>query len=713
MSEAYADPQDDAPPQAPDLMAFIGHPNIATELDEQTLNKIGAKVCEDFKIDEQSRKAEGWDERQETATKLALLVREEKSYPWPKASNVKFPLVATAAIQFNARAYPAVVDGQNVVKGKVLGQPSPEKQARAERVGKHMSYQLLEEMDGWEEDTDRLLIMLPIQGCVFRKTYFDPLKGYNCSHVVSATDFVVNYWTKDLDSCPRATHVLPPMHPHTVQEKMRSGLWLNVELGQPADASNDNDAPHTFLEQHRLWDLDGDDYPEPYIVTVHKESQKVVRIVARFDEDGVMVGQKGEVIAIKPTRCFTKYGFIPAPDGSFYDVGFGTLLGPMGETINSVINQLMDAGHLANVQGGFIGDGVSIKSARMRFDPGEWKRVATNGGKLAESIVPLPVKEPSAVLFNLLGMLIESAKDVTATQDILTGDTVQANQPVGTTLAMIEQGLKTFTAIVKRIHRALKAELGILYDLNRKYLNPQVYFTFQDVEGVVAQRDYASEDIDVVPVSDPTMATDMQKLGRSQYLGQFLGKGLNDMVIVERMLEAAGIPDIEDLLPKGPPPPDPEFELKKEELAIKAHEADAKHREVDIKAAEAEANISKTAADAQKTMAEAILVLPEFQLAVAQLVDQRARDMMKAEQEAPDGGQPEPEVQPQELPGMEAEPADAPVSDLPLRPEGPVDGGLGEGPVDGPDGAVQGAPPPGIDDPGMGGPGELLPGPDQ
>ncbi|MCR5876942.1 hypothetical protein [Phenylobacterium sp. J367] len=324
--------------------------------------------------------------------KLALQTKEEKSYPWPKASNIKFPLISTAAIQFNARAYPAMIDGPNIVKGAIKGRPTPEKQDRADRIGKHMSWQLLEEMDDWEEDTDRLLIQLPIVGCAFRKTWFDPLKGYNCSHLVSAGDFVVNYWTRDLETCPRATHVLPPMYPYEAEEKMRSGLWLRVDLGRAPDAANDDDAPHVFLEQHRLWDLDEDGYPEPYIVTVHKETERVVRIVARYDETGVEMSEEGEIVRITPTRAFTKYGFIQAPDGSFYDIGFGTLLEPLSATINSTINQLMDAGHLANVQGGFIGDGVSIKSGNLRFKPGEWKRVTSAGANLQQSIVPLPVK---------------------------------------------------------------------------------------------------------------------------------------------------------------------------------------------------------------------------------------------------------------------------------------------------------------------------------
>lgn len=700
MSETYeADPQDateghdeqaheGAEPHGLEFLQWaMTAPNIAEHLDDGVLSSMGSKVCEEFEIDETSRTAEGWDERADSAMKLALQVREEKSYPWQKASNVKYPLISTAAIQFNARAYPAIIDGPNIVKGQVLGEPTPEKQDRALRIGRHMSYQLLQEMDDWEEDTDRLLMMLPIVGCAFRKSYFDPLKGYNCSHVVSAKDFVVNYWTKDLDSCPRGTHCLE-FYPHQIAEKMRSGVWLDVELGAPE--GNDDQAPHQFLEQYRLWDLDGDDYPEPYIITVHKETQKVVRVVARFDQKGVQLDDNHQVVRITPTRVFTKYGFIPSPDGSFYDIGFGTLLNPLSETINSTINQLMDAGHLSNVQGGFIGSGVSIKSGSLRFQPGEWKKADSGGQPLSQAIVPLPVREPSSVLFQLLGMLIESAKDVTATQNILSGDSSSASTPVGTVMALIEQGLKTFTAIVKRIHRALKHELGVLYDLNGKYLNPQDYFTFQDVQGVIAQQDYNADDVDVVPVSDPSMATDMQKMGRVQFLMSMRGQGLNDMAINQFALETAGIPDPKRFLPQGPPPPDPKMLKDAADTHIKAQDADTR-------AAIAESTIAVNMATAQNTMAQALMASPQMAQMVAQFVDARVQNAMQGLQH---GG--EPQVQPQDVHGMASGAGQPGVLPVPEGHLGGLGAPMGGGGADVGDPAAQGGPVPGAGQPGMG-----------
>jgi chaperonin GroES len=669
--DAYDDTgeQDQGPP-AFDLMAAIQSPNLAFDLDDSTLNQLGAKVVEDYGIDDESRKKEGWDERYDTAMKLAMLVAEKKNTPWPNASNVKHPLIATAAIQFNARAYPALIDGPVPVKGAVRGsdrgvpEQGPDgkpavnpqsgepvwkvkpgaKRERADRIGNHMSYQVMEEMPGWEEDTDRLLIQNPIVGCSFRKSRFDPLLGTNVSEMVTAKDFVVNYRTKNLRTCPRGTHVLT-FYPHEVTERVRAGTWLDVDLGRPADAANDDQAPFTFYEQFRLIDLDGDGYPEPYTVTVEKESAKVVRVVTRFDERGIKQNEKGEIVRIVPEQVFTKWPFIPAMDGSFYDIGFGMLLSSTSDSINTVLNQLFDAGTLSNLQGGFIGEGVSIKSGAHSFRPGEWRKAATNGASLKDNIVPLPVKEPSSVLFSLLGLLIEGAKDVTATQDILGGDAGRGSLPVGTVSALIEQGLKTFTAIVKRLHRAFKEELGILYRLNGRYLEPQAYYTFQDQEGVVAQDDYKAGDCDVVPVSDPNMATDMQRTTKAQATLEIAKEAGGDMRVAGlRALEAFRVDAPEEIFPKpqGPPPEDPRV------IAAKAKAMnDGKQSAID--AALAHAEIGKTAAETAQIEANILAMGPEFMEAAQEY----ARRQVQAALAMVENGGQSPVQQQGPVPGVE------------------------------------------------------------
>lgn len=615
-------------------------------------------------MDDESRKAEGWNDRNEQAVKLAMQVKEDKTFPWPNAANIKYPLVTTAAIQFAARAYPAIVDGWNVAKGKVLGEPSEEKTERAERIGQHMSWQLLEEMEEWEADTDKLLHMLPVVGVMVRKVWFDPVAGRNRSELIPPQDFVVNYWSRQ--DWGRATQVIH-VAPHECVERFRGGLWKEI----PLEVHEDSNEDECFLEQHRLWDMDGDGYPEPWIVTVHKETGAVVRIVARFDETGVILNDAQEIVKIEPRQYFAKYSFIPSLDGSWYDIGFGTLLQALNETINATVNQLLDAGTLANTQGGFISDEVKIRSGTQGFKPGEWKKAQSAGGPLKDAIVPLPVAQPSSVLFSLLGMMVEAAKDITATKDILTGETQQSNQPVGTTLAMIEQGLKVFTAIYKRIHRSLKREMKLLYTLNSLYLDEQSYFTFQDKDGAVARGDYNLADMDVVPVSDPTVVTDMQKIGRAQFLlATFRGDpNIDQRELDKRVMEAASIPDIDTLMPepKGPPPPAPEM------IQAMAKAAETKAR-LTIDESKADAENAAKQAETIRTSMEAIMANPMLYEMVRQMVMQEQADDERA------------------VSGMGEQPADQEGPEGPAGPEGQPGPAMGGGGGIAPEMAMDGAP---------------------
>jgi len=587
------------------LLAWIKSDNIAADLDVEVLNKIGMRAVREYEIDVTSRS--DWKTKSEQALDLAMQIAKEKQYPWPKAANVIYPLMTTAAIQFAARAYPAIVANRSVVKGVVIGadegqpqigpdgtpvvqmgpdgQPQPvwavppgAKQIRADGIGEHMSWQLLDEQTEWEPETDALLHILPIVGCDFRKSYFDPGKGRNASLRVPALNLVVNYHAKSMETAPRITEEIK-YYPIEIEEQERAGLFLTPEqpYGVADDAQNgDDDAPHVFLEQHRWWDLDEDGYPEPYIVTIHKKSQKVVRIVARYDADGIHFSQTThKIVKIDPVHYYTKYDFLPNPDGGIYGVGFGQLLRPINEAVNTTLNQLLDAGTLANTGGGFIGKGLSMNAGAIRFVMGEYKVVNVTGGTLRENIVPMQFPGPSTVLFQLLGLLIESGKEVAAIKDILTGDQgSSANTPATTTLALIEQGLKVYTSIYKRVHRALKSELNKLYRLNRIYGDEKSQYKVGDTWKVITKQDYVLGS-GVEPVSDPTMVTDMQRLGRAQFLMQFANDPwCNGHEIRRRIMDAASIDNIDRVLNKQAPP-NPAIAVKGMELEQKGREVEA------------------------------------------------------------------------------------------------------------------------------------------
>ena len=330
-----------------EIQQSVNSINIAEDLDEKLLQTIGKECAEGYDNDLASRGQ--WEQDLEEWTKLAIQVREEKQYPWPKASNVKYPLLSTAAMQFTARAYPVIVpsDGK-IVKCRVIGSdPQGIKAARASRVSEHMSYQVMEEMQNWEEDTDRLLMVLSIAGTVFRKTYRDTLNDVNESSLVLPRDLVVNYWTRSLDKAARVTQRIK-MTKNDIQERINSKIFLDVDLPDPSSFELDKDdkqsrtlhntqddaltTPYLILEQHTWFDLDEDGYREPYVVTFNYQTRQVLRIVARFDAQGIKLNEDGKIARIVPKQYFTKYGFIPNPDGGFCDIGFGRLLGPLNNS---------------------------------------------------------------------------------------------------------------------------------------------------------------------------------------------------------------------------------------------------------------------------------------------------------------------------------------------------------------------------------------------
>ena len=299
-----------------DISKLVSSPNIAEMLDERALNTLGSRVVSEFDTDKESRSV--WEQRVEEAMKLALQVAEAKSFPWSGASNVKFPLITIAALQFHSRAYPALVPAGELVKidHDIIASTDPavqdENQARNKRVQKHMSYQLLKEDENWESEMDKVLITVPIVGCAFKKTYWDFNEDHPKSENVLAKDFVVSYWTKSLHDCDRQTHVLY-LSTNDVLSRQRRGLWLDVKLGRPIlqpqddltvaqdkqqgteDYNTDSGTPYEFLEQHRWEDLDGDGYKEPYIITVHRPTKKVVRVVANYFESSIKRNIKDEI----------------------------------------------------------------------------------------------------------------------------------------------------------------------------------------------------------------------------------------------------------------------------------------------------------------------------------------------------------------------------------------------------------------------------------
>jgi len=324
----------------------------------------------------------------------------------------------------------------------------------------------------------------------------------------------------------------------------------------------------------------------------------------------VFVSEDGKIQKIDAIQYYTKFSFIPNPDGGFYDIGFGLLLSPLNEAVNSLINQMIDSGTLNNLQGGFLGKGLKLKMGENRWMPGEWKTVTSTADDLRKQVIPLPTKEPSAVLFQLMGTLITSSKELASVAEIFTGQMPGQNTPATTTMATIEQGMKVFTAVYKRVYRSLKSEFKKLFELNGVYADPQQYSSVVDVP--IGPNDFDNSSYDVCPGADPNTATQTEKLMKAQGLMELLPTGVLDPVkVVLRVLEAQEQPNIEQLLSQQvaqtgslQPPPDPKLQemqmkgqLEEQKAALKAqgdaHKSALQQRDQEFKHAMEAATVNQ------------------------------------------------------------------------------------------------------------------------
>lgn len=630
--------------------------DLSGMLDEQMLTQIGYDVVQDYERDLADR--QDWEDTVRKALKRAAQEKTELTNAPPyRRSHVDFPILTVAAQQFNARAYPAICKPGDMVRIKVIGsdsgrpamddqgntlvqingqpmtqqqaavviqqlqaqmpppaegQPAPDmpqpeplwaippgaKQARANRVADYLNVYLEFRMDDWEEDTDVLLTQLPIVGCGFRKCWWE--EGKECHAYTPALDLIVPQSAKSLKTTPRITERMPEVYPYQIKRRIAAGAYRAVELQPEGD---DAEAPRLLLEQHRFLDLDGDGADEPYIVTVDHKTSEVLRIEANFGVDDIVLAEdNATVLRIERQRFYVKYGFLPDPKGGFYDIGFGHLVEQLGDVINASINQMLDAGHAQIAGGGFIASGIRLQSnsrnETIRWMPGEYKTVNAPAGDLRAGIVERTFPAPSPILFQLLELMLGAAKDITSVKDIVTGNAPNT-APVGTTLALIEQGLQVFTAIYKRVYRSLGDEFGILFENLAKFGGEEAaadYLAVLDDPAADFAGDFGDSDMDIKPVADPTAVTSAQRIAKAQVLAGMRGIGLDDMEINRRILEAASIENIDALMPKQSAP-DP---LALAELRVKTSQANLN----DARAQQAGAQATKTGVEVGHSLGE-------------------------------------------------------------------------------------------------------------
>lgn len=552
----------------------IGQPpelqNLAASLPEEELAAIGQQVWDEYKDDETTRSP--WLAMHAHWLNLYYQNDKAKNPPWEDSSTESIPMLAEACNQFHARAMSAFFPNKSIIKAIPTGTIEPEDIKRAERVGKHMSWQLMVKDKTYKAHKDALLLSVALHGSFFTKSYFDPMKNRNVVENVRAEDLVVPYGIgpRDIDDLERKTHVVwmsvnktkilassgyfvGPAESYSTPETRDTTAAVDQAHGQqPGNKRDLYDA--MLLEQHRLLDLDGDDIGEPYIVTIDAKTKKVLRISIRYETDSI-----GNPISDKkPIEYFTHYMFLPNPDG-FYGLGMGHLIGKINTAVNKFLRQTVDAGTLQNTKSGFVSDTLGIKKGDIRMSMGKFIPIPGMTARISDSIHEMEFSPPSQAIMSMIELLMSRGDRLATVTEALTGQTEKVHQPTAI-LALIDQGMQLFSSVYERLIDAWSDELRKLYDLNSKYLPESEYVTILDLPGLerfqISKRDYA-KDLEIVPVADPKMASESKKLTKAQAEWEFLAQ--NPLVLSspqhfyeasKRYLEAIETPNINAVLPQ-------------------------------------------------------------------------------------------------------------------------------------------------------------------
>ena len=539
--------------------------NLADFIDDNELSTLSSDLISKFESDRSSRSS--WEQTYKEGLDQLGLEIEDRTTPWAGACGVFHPMLSEAVVRFQAQTIQEIMPAQGPVKAHVWGKFTKERAKQAKRVQEYLNYQLIEVMTEYRSETEKLLFSLPLAGSAFRKIYFDPSLGRPTSMFVPAEDFVVAYNEGELQHAERYTHVMT-RSTNQIRKLQVSGFYRDVEL-TPSNVeenpirekyndiggvtpSYESREKHQLLEMHVDVDLPGyedeDKVALPYVVTIDKGSNTVLSIYRNWEEE--------DPHRVK-LQHFVHYGYVPGI--GFYNLGLIHMIGGLAKSATSLLRQLVDAGTLSNLPGGLKTRGLRIKGDDTPIMPGEFRDVDVPGGVIRDNITFLPYKEPSSVLYQLLGNIVEEGRRFASMADLKVADMSQ-DAPVGTTLAIMERAMKVQSAIQARIHASLKQEYKILSNIIRDYTDPEYPYETEDGEGIKAE-DF-DDRIDVVPVSDPNASTMAQRVMQYQAALQLAQQSPNlyDMPLLHRqMMELIGIPNAdrvvpsqEEVLPKDP-----------------------------------------------------------------------------------------------------------------------------------------------------------------
>jgi len=533
--------------------------NLAEDLDESVLTELAGDLIGEFEEDISSRK--DWIQTYVDGLELLGMKVEDRTEPWPGACGVHHPLLSEAVVKFQAETMSETFPAQGPVRTQIIGKETNEKKDAAQRVQEDMNYQLTDVMVEYRPEHERMLWGLGLAGNAFKKVYFDPSLGRQVSMYVAAEDVVVPYGASSLEVAERVTHVMRKT-PNELKKLQASGFYRDVDLPDPVNSMDEveqkiseqlgfraeTDDRYKLLEMHVDIVIEDDKYRDdeenelgialPYVVTVDKETETVLSIRRNWNPDDKKKLKRNH---------FVHYSYVPG--FGFYAFGLIHLIGAFAKSGTSLIRQLVDAGTLSNLPGGFKTKGLRVKGDDTPISPAEWRDVDVASGTMRDNIMPLPYKEPSGVLYQLLGTIVDEGRRFAGMADMKVSD-MSAQAPVGTTLAILERTLKMMSAVQARVHYAMKREFQLLKGIIRDY-TPDTY-SFEPEEGGRRAKKSDYDNVDVIPVSDPNAATMAQKIVQYQAVIQ-LAQGapqIYDLPYLHRqMLEVLGIKNAEKLVP--------------------------------------------------------------------------------------------------------------------------------------------------------------------
>ena len=571
--------------------------NLAVVLDPSSLSEISSELTAAFEEDKESR--DEWLQTFTDGLDLLGIKSEERDMPFPGASGVTHPLLSEAATQFQAQAYKELLPANGPVNTKVVGLDTPEVAKQSKRVKDFMNYQITEVMEEYDPDMDSLLFYLPLAGSAFKKVYFDSLLGRATSAFVKAENLVVSYDTTNLETSPRITHVIT-MTGNDIRKMQLNGVYRDFDIGSAGEPDYDEAKDkidelqglskpssdyneYTLLEIHVDLELEGIDEYEfgvPYIVTILEESGEILAIRRNWAMEDELFRKK---------EYFIHYKFLPGL--GFYGFGLIHMIGGLTKSATSILRQLIDAGTLSNLPAGFKARGMRVQGEDEPLRPGEFRDVDVPGGTIRDALMPLPYKEPSNVLNQLLGILIDSGRRFASIADMQVGDIGSQQLPVGTTVAMLERGTKVMSAIHKRLHFAQKKEFRLLAGVFSRALPPSYPYAVEGAPSDIKQSDF-DDRVDIIPVSDPNIFSMAQRVMLAQQelqMAQAAPQIHNLREAYKRMYEALEVKNIDLLLPpqEEVPPRDPvseqqaaimgqpikAFEFQNHDAYISAHTA--------------------------------------------------------------------------------------------------------------------------------------------